>query len=278
MASAQRLGLTKIGIVGSEQFIESSRAARTRAGGRSQYDMDFARQQRDPTRHVIGIAFVILVHVLVIYALVTGLGARRVEVIKKPLTATIIEEIKLPPPPPPPPPPKKIETPKVQPPPEQPYVPPPDIPPPVTPTEPVISAPTHRAADRAARDRAAAAAGAAAAAEAGDSPGHVVPIDKDDPIFPREAIRAGVEKGKVVARLHDRREGQRHRRQDRRAPIRRACSTARSSDALIAVEVQGRRREVRRRGRGQLHARRTSSARTRAGETKRPPRGGRLFA
>ena len=36
--------------------------------------MDFARQQRDPTRHLIGISVVILLHVIVIYALVTGLA------------------------------------------------------------------------------------------------------------------------------------------------------------------------------------------------------------
>src|SRR6266404_2092844 len=100
--------------------------------------MDFARRQRDPTRHLIGIAFVVLVHALVIYGLMTGLARKAVEVIKKPLTATIIEEIKLPPPPPPPPPPRKIvEPPKVQV--QQPYVPPPDIPPPVAPSEPVIA-------------------------------------------------------------------------------------------------------------------------------------------
>jgi periplasmic protein TonB len=100
--------------------------------------MDYARQQRDPTRHVIGIAFVVLVHALVIWALITGLGKQMIEVIKKPLSATIIEEIKAPPPPPPPPPPKKIvEPPKIQV--QQPYVPPPDIPPPVAPSEPVIA-------------------------------------------------------------------------------------------------------------------------------------------
>src|SRR5437660_4445285 len=100
--------------------------------------MDFARAQRDPTRHMIGIACVILVHVLVIYALVTGLARKAVEVIKKPLTATIIEEIKAPPPPPPPPK-KVVEAPKV---PQivQPYVPPPDIPVPTQQSEPVISA------------------------------------------------------------------------------------------------------------------------------------------
>src|SRR5205809_6702739 len=100
--------------------------------------MDFARQQRDPTRHLIGIAFVVLVHALVIWALITGLGKQMVEVIKKPLSATIIEEIKAPPPPPPPPPKKIVEPPKVQV--QQPYVPPPDIPPPVAPTEPPVIA------------------------------------------------------------------------------------------------------------------------------------------
>ena len=77
--------------------------------------MDFAQQQRNPTRHLIGITFVVLLHILVIYALVTGLARKAVEVIKKPLTATIIEEVKLPPPPPPPPPKRVIEPPKAQP-------------------------------------------------------------------------------------------------------------------------------------------------------------------
>jgi len=99
--------------------------------------MDFARRQRDPTRHMIGIAMVILIHVLVIYGLVTGLARKAVEVIKKPLNATIVEEIKAPPPPPPPP--KKIEMPKVPPPP-MPYVPPPDIPVVTQSQEPVIAA------------------------------------------------------------------------------------------------------------------------------------------
>src|SRR5205809_5354917 len=101
--------------------------------------MDFARRQRDPTRHLIGIACVILVHVLVIYGLVTGLARKAVEVIKKPLTATIIEEIKAPPPPPPPP--KKIEVTRKVIPQVQPYVPPPDVAVPTL-SEPVIGAVT----------------------------------------------------------------------------------------------------------------------------------------
>ena len=160
--------------------------------------MDFARQQRDPTRHAIGIGFVVLVHALVIWALMSGLGKTMIEVIKKPLNATIIEEIKLPPPPPPPPP-KKIEVAKA-PPPEQPYVPPPDIPPPVAPTESVIAAPSitpppepHVIAPPPPPE-------APPAPKPAIRRG-LVPIDKVDPIFPKKAIRDGIESGKVLARL-----------------------------------------------------------------------------
>ena len=73
--------------------------------------MDYARQQRNPTRHAIGLMVVIALHILVIYALVTGLARKAVQVIKKPLETSIIEEVKLPPPPPPP---KKVETPAMQ--------------------------------------------------------------------------------------------------------------------------------------------------------------------
>jgi protein TonB len=160
--------------------------------------MDFARQQRDPARHLIGISVVILVHAIVIYALVTGLARKAVEVIKKPLTATIIEEIKLPPPPPPPPP-KKVEIqPKTPPPPEQPYIPPPDIPPPVTPAEPVIAAPTITPPP--------APYVIAPPPPAPPPPQPAIrrgltPLFRVEPVYPREAIRARVEKGNVVARL-----------------------------------------------------------------------------
>jgi periplasmic protein TonB len=161
--------------------------------------MDFARRQRDPKRHLVGFTFVVLLHVLVIYGLMTGLARQVVEVIKKPVSATIVEEIKKPPPPPPPPP-KRIEPPKVQAP-VQPYVPPPDIPQPppvieaptitaVTPTPPpepyviapppppVVVAPPKPAVRRG-----------------------IARISGDDPSYPREAIKAGVDKGRVVARL-----------------------------------------------------------------------------
>jgi len=159
--------------------------------------MDFARQQRDPTKHLIGITFVILVHVIVIYALINGLGRTIVEVIKKPLSATVIEEIKAPPPPPPPP--KKIiEQPKVQAPVET-YVPPPDIPVPTTQVAPVISAVTATPPTEPHV--------IAPPVQAPTPPKPTIRrgisrISGEDPTYPRAAIRAGVAKGHVVARVH----------------------------------------------------------------------------
>jgi periplasmic protein TonB len=158
--------------------------------------MDFAQRQRNPTRHLVGLTFVILLHVFVIYALVTGLARNAIEVIKKPLTATIIEEVKLPPPPPPPPPKKIIEPPKVQAP-VEPYVPPPDIPVPTPPSEPVISAPTTTVPT----EQHVIAPPAPAPAPKPAIRKGITPLVKVDPVYPREAIRAGIAKGRVVARL-----------------------------------------------------------------------------
>jgi periplasmic protein TonB len=159
--------------------------------------MDFARQQRDPTRHLVGITVVILLHVLVIYGLVTGLARKAVEIIKKPLTATIVEEIKLPPPPPPPP--KKIEIPKTPPPPQV-YVPPPDVQLPTPPvSEPVISAVT--ATPPVAPPVIAPPAPPAPPKPAVRKQSSLTQISGDPPTYPREAIRAGIDHGHVVAWL-----------------------------------------------------------------------------
>src|SRR5450755_1772236 len=158
--------------------------------------MDFARQQRDPTRHLIGITFVVLVHAIVIYALVTGLARKAIEVIKKPLTATIIEEIKAPPPPPPPP--KKIIEPPKQQPIVQPYVPPPDIPVPTQQTEPVISAVT---ATPPTEPNIIAPPAPAVVAKPAIRKG-LVPVEIIKPQYPRDAIRAGIQSGKVVCLLN----------------------------------------------------------------------------
>jgi len=161
--------------------------------------MNFAQQQRDPTKHMIGIVFVVLIHALVIYALMTGLARTVVDVIKKPLSAKIIEEIK--PPPPPPPPPKKIvEMPKVQTPIET-YVPPPDIPVAAAPVAPVISAVT---ATPPTEPHVIAPPAVVAPPAPPPKPAirrGIVRLSGDDPVYPRQAIRAGIDKGRVLARV-----------------------------------------------------------------------------
>ena len=85
--------------------------------------MDFAQQQRNPGRHIVGIGVVLALHLLLGWALVTGLAQRMVEVIRSPLETKIIEEVKPPPPPPPenlPPPPKFAPPPPS-------FVPPPEV-------------------------------------------------------------------------------------------------------------------------------------------------------
>jgi periplasmic protein TonB len=159
--------------------------------------MNYAQQQRDPTKHAIGIGFVILMHVLLIYALLNGLGRAIVEVVKKPLTATIIEELKLPPPPPPPPK-KVVEMPKPQP--VQTYVPPPDIPMPTT-TAPTISATTTTAPTEPHQIQAPVVVAPPAPPKPAVRRG-VVRIAGDNPEYPRAAIKDGVAKGRVVARLN----------------------------------------------------------------------------
>jgi len=155
--------------------------------------MDYARQQRDPFRHAIGIGFVVLLHVFVIYALVTGLARKAVEVIKKPLSATIIEELKAPPPPPPPP--KKIvEAPKQKP--METYVPPPDVPV-VSNTAPVITAVTAAPPT----EPHVIAAPAPVAPPAPPKPAirrGIKPISQEPPEYPRAALKDNVLKGVVV--------------------------------------------------------------------------------
>ena len=84
--------------------------------------MDYATQQRKPGKHPIGLIVVALLHVVLGYALVNGLGKKIVEVMKAPIETKIIDEVKPPPPPPPenlPPPPKMaLPPPSFMPPPE----------------------------------------------------------------------------------------------------------------------------------------------------------------
>jgi hypothetical protein len=97
--------------------------------------MDFSSQQADPRRHLVGFTFVILFHAFVVYALVTGLAKKVVDVVRAPIDTKVIEEVKKPPPPeevaPPPP---KLEAPP------PPYIPPPEVQVATPPTEATITA------------------------------------------------------------------------------------------------------------------------------------------
>ena len=104
--------------------------------------MDFSKRQADPRRHLVGFTVVVLFHAAIVYALVTGLAKKVVDVVRAPIETKVIEEIKKPPPPPeivvPPPP--KLEAPP------PPYIPPPEVqiavPPPVQPTVTLAPSPT----------------------------------------------------------------------------------------------------------------------------------------
>jgi periplasmic protein TonB len=82
---------------------------------------DYASQQRRPSKHLPGIAIVILLHIILVWALVNGLARKVVEVVKGPLETKIIQEVKPPPPDTPPPPPPKLA------PPPPPFIPPPEV-------------------------------------------------------------------------------------------------------------------------------------------------------
>lgn len=82
--------------------------------------MNYAQQQRATPRQMGGIVAVILLHVVMVYGLVTGSAHRVVEAISQPLMTKIIQETKPPDQPPPPPPPKVMTPPP-------PFIPMPEI-------------------------------------------------------------------------------------------------------------------------------------------------------
>jgi len=91
----------------------------------------------DPRRRAIAWSAVAAVHVVIGWALVSGTARQRVEPARKPLQASVIQEVVIPPPPPappppPPPPPRRIERVRprivpVAPPPPPVFVPPPEV-------------------------------------------------------------------------------------------------------------------------------------------------------
>ncbi|HEY2927026.1 energy transducer TonB [Piscinibacter sp.] len=96
--------------------------------------MNYAQHQRAPIRHLVGFGVVAAMHLLLGWALVTGLARKVVDVIVAPVETKIIEEHRPPPPPEEPPPPPLAFAP----PPPPAYVPPPEVriavPPPIAPT------------------------------------------------------------------------------------------------------------------------------------------------
>jgi periplasmic protein TonB len=94
--------------------------------------VNFAESQRNPGKHPTGLIIVVIMHVLLAYALVSGLAKKVVD--KVMVTETKVVEA---PPPPPPPPPKDLPPPPKNLPPPPVYVPPPPVdvpPPPIAPT------------------------------------------------------------------------------------------------------------------------------------------------
>lgn len=83
--------------------------------------MDFAQQQKSPTSRFTGIAIVVALHAALIYALLTGLAHKAIEVVPAPIETKIIEEVTVPEEEPPPPPPPNFDEPP------PPFIPPPEI-------------------------------------------------------------------------------------------------------------------------------------------------------
>jgi len=164
--------------------------------------VNFAESQRNPGKHPTGLIIVIIMHVLLAYALVSGLAKKVVDVVRAPIETKVIEEIKKPPPPPevvvPPPP--KLEAPP------PPFIPPPEIqiatPPPPQPTitattptpppAPVVIAPAPPPVVAAPP-----APPAPATASAGVVCSNYATV-MGDVAFPRDALRQGIERGEAT--------------------------------------------------------------------------------
>ncbi len=84
---------------------------------------DYASRQKKPTKHLVGLGLVVVLHLLLFWAISSGLARSFVKKIQGPVEAVLLEDTKpdIPPPPPPPPPPKNL------PPPPPAYVPPVEV-------------------------------------------------------------------------------------------------------------------------------------------------------
>jgi protein TonB len=164
---------------------------------------DYRETQKSPAKHLPSIVMVGLLHVLVGYALVTGLARKVVEVIKAPIETKIIEEVKKPVEDIPPPPPPKMAAP-----------PPPFIPPPeVNIASPVQQAPTITTVTTTKPPpgpppKYVPAPPAPPVAQGPVVRKNVKPVGEIvRPVFPRQAIRDGIQGGNVIAHLMIRPDG-----------------------------------------------------------------------
>lgn len=85
--------------------------------------MDYRQQQEGPSKHLTGIGFVIVLHVLLGWALYAGLGKSIIDKVKEDMKTVFVEPVKPDLPPPPPPPVDMVPPPQVQ----TVFVPPPEV-------------------------------------------------------------------------------------------------------------------------------------------------------
>jgi protein TonB len=163
----------------------------------------YRETQSSPSKHLPSIVMVGLLHVLVGYALVTGLARKVVEVIKAPIETKIIEEVKKVIPDTPPPPPPKLAAP-----------PPPFIPPPEINIQVPVQAQQAPTITTVTTERPPPGPPPSVAPPAPPAPqGPVVrknvrPVgDAVRPVFPRQAIKDGIQGGRVVVHLMVRPDG-----------------------------------------------------------------------
>jgi len=158
----------------------------------------YRETQQSPAKHMPSIVLVGLLHLLVGYALVTGLARKVVEVIKAPIETKIIEEIKKPLEDTPPPPPPKLAAPP------PPFIPPPEVNiqvPMQAQQAPTITTTTTKPPPGPA-PRYVEAPPAPPAPPAPIVRKNVKPIGEIvKPVFPRKAIRDGLQSGNVIAHL-----------------------------------------------------------------------------
>lgn len=161
--------------------------------------MNFSQQAADPRRHAIGLSVVVLLHVVVVYALLTGLAKKVVDIVKPPIDTRVIEEVVKPQPPPEvmTPPPPQVEAPP-------PFVPPPDVliqaPPPVQPTITATATPPPVAEFKPVPPAAVQMPPGPASVAAGVVCSNFASI-MGEVAYPREAQRSGIEKGEAVVQF-----------------------------------------------------------------------------